>query len=247
MEPVSQSFISQAFGLGESPVELYKKDAVEVVTQLGGSNIEANMWLPAAAKKYKLSTDINDYVLVPVPVMFTDIPNTNGDSVTIQEFLDFNPYMGMQAFKTFRGKPCHLEHDNQDITKAKGVILDVFLRPIRKFGKGRYAKLVELMAYDRTKDPLLVNSILSGENNAYSVGFNFTSYSCSICGTKVGQGSMNTPCEHTFPRRPTYKDALGRLVYRQCQNIVGFETSVVANPAYISAIGPHVMNLSQSF
>ena len=243
----SKDFVSQCFSFGETPIEMYKnpEESARVAGLSQGAVAECNLWLPWAAKKYNLSTDIRDYVLVPVPVMFTEIPNTNGDSVTLKEFMDFNPEHGMQAFKTFRGKPCHLEHDNKVIERAKGVILDVFLRPLRKFGGGRYYKLVELMAYDRTKDPLLVNSILKKENNAYSVGFYFKSYTCSVCGAHVGQGLNSKPCEHTYPRRPTYRNPQGRLAYRQCHDIIGFETSVVANPSYVTAIGPHLMNPSQ--
>lgn len=246
MKPISKEFICQAFGIGEPAVELYKnpEEAAQRAGMSSERTIEASLWLPYAAKEYNLSSDIRDYVLVPVPVMITQLPNTNGDSVTLKEFLRFDPALGQQAFKTFRGKPCHLEHANQVIRDAKGVILDVFLRPMPKFGGGLYYKLVELMAYDRTKDPLLVNSILSGENNAYSVGFYFKSYTCSICGAKVGKGLSGTPCAHTAPRKPTYMDDQGRLVYRQCESIEGFETSVVANPSYCSAIGPHVMNVS---
>lgn len=249
MKPVSKEFISQSFGLGEAPIEMYANPE-QAAQQAGMSSertIEAALWLPWAARAYNLSTDIRDYVLVPVPVMITGMPNTNGDSVTLKEFLRFDPKLGQQAFKTFRGKPCHLEHANQDITAAKGIILDVFIRPMRKFGGGKYYKLVELMAYDRTKDPLLVKSILGGENNSYSVGFYFKSYSCSICGATVGKGLNTKPCQHTFPRRPTYAQPDGKLAYRMCQDIEGFETSVVANPSYVSAIGPHVMDASGKF
>jgi hypothetical protein len=246
---------STAFTIGNNPIEMFKhKDAAsqhEIIqkavgvphAEAMGSNIDANLWLPFAAKKYMLSTDIRDYVLVPVPILFTDLPNTNGDSVSAPELLDFDPELGMQAFKTFKGKPTFYEHANKDITKAKGVILDVFLRPLRNFGGGRYYKLIELLAFDRTKDPLLVNSILSGENNAYSLGFYFKSYKCSICGKLFGEGGLANPCEHTQPRRPTYRRDDGRLAYRQCRTIRGFETSVVESPAYIPAISPHVMNL----
>jgi len=246
---MDKEFVSHSFGLSGAAIELNKYKVEDVVQRLSDDpsrSIEANVWLPFAAKVYNLSPDIRDYVLVPVPVMNSDLPNTNGDSVTLKEMLKFNPELGMQAFKTFRGKPCHLEHDNRDYTKAKGIILDVFIRPIRRFGNGRYYKLVELMAYDRSKDPLLVNSILSGENNAYSVGFYYKSYTCSICGKTVGQtkfGSTST-CDHTFLRRRPYALPDGRLAYRQCHDIVGFETSVVADPAFKIAIGPHVMNPS---
>ncbi len=240
-------FSSQSFSIGGNAIEMNKYKVDDVVQKLSGDSshsIEANVWLPYAAQVYNLSRDMRDYVLVPVPVMNTELPNTNGDSVTLKEMLRFDPEVGMQSYKTFRGKPCHLEHDNRDWTKAKGVILDVFLRPLRRFGSGRYWKLIELMAYDRTKDPMLVNSILSGENNAYSVGFYYKSYTCSICGKTVGQTKFGASeaCDHTFLRKRPYALTDGRLAYRQCHDIRGFETSVVADPAYKIAIGPHVMN-----
>ncbi len=39
----------------------------------GDGMAECNLWLPFAAKKYNLSTDIRDYVLVPVPVLYSEI------------------------------------------------------------------------------------------------------------------------------------------------------------------------------
>lgn len=241
-----EQFVSQSFSFGEKPVALHKNKLSDVITKisdntLDGRSIEANLWLPYAAHAYDLSRDIRDYVIVPVPVMWTSIPNTNGDSVSLSEFMKFNPSMGMQAFKTFRGKPCHLEHANKDIKKAKGVILDVFMRPIKKFGKGKYYKLVELMAYDRSKDSQLVDSILAGENNAYSVGFYYNAYSCSVCNHAVGVSS-NQPCSHTRIRMKPYLDKQRRVVYRQCMDVIGFETSVVKNPAFISAVSDIVHN-----
>ncbi len=239
-------YASESFGLGETPVEL-DKNVDEGAKQAGmteGSLLEANLWLPAAAPVYKISPKLSDYVLVPIPAMLTDIPNTNGDSIDIHEFLKFDPKLGMQAFKTFRGKPCFYEHDNKNIKKAKGVILDVFMRPLKNFGNGKHWKLVLLLAYDRSKDPLLVNSILTKENNAYSIGFYFQSYTCSICGHVCGTGGASQFCSHTMPRKPTY-DLDGRLVYRKCHSIVGFETSVVNSPAFVSAIGPHFLNLAE--
>lgn len=250
---LSKGFTSQSFGLGESPFEMFKCKTLEEQQQkvnemLGqpeanGRPLEANTWLPFAAKEYNLSTDIRDYILVPVPMLFNDIPNTNGDSLSIGELLRFNTDIGLQMYKTFRGMPTYLEHDNQDITKSKGIILDVFLRKMNRHGNGRYFKLVELLSFDRTKDPELCNAILKKEINSYSVGFYFKSYECSICGKTFGEGGHGMPCEHTAPRRPTYMQDDGRLVYRKCKKAKGFETSAVASPAYISAISPHVMNL----
>lgn len=239
-------FLSQCFGLGGAPVELHKQNPDAVVQKLSGDNshsIEANMWLPHAASVYNISPNLQDYILVPIPAFNSEMPNTNGDSVSLPELLRFDPQQGQQAFKTFRGKPTYIEHDNQDYSKAAGVILDVFLRPIRGFGNGRYYKVVELLAYDRTKYPRLADSILAGENNAYSVGFYYSAYTCSICGRRVGKDTVMGPCEHTHLKKPTYRvPQNGRLAYRMCHNITGFETSSVVNPAFAIAVGPHVID-----
>lgn len=246
MKAVSSSYISECFGFGSGAIDLYKnpEEQVQKVGMSREQSAECNLWLPAAAKVYNISRNIRDYILAPVPVMFSDIPNTNGDAVTIQEMLRFDPDMGMQAFKTFRGQPCHREHANKVIRDAKGVILDVFLRPIKRYGNSRYYKLVLLMAYDRTKDPELVHQIMSGEENAYSVGFYFKNYTCSVCGAQCGQGLSSKPCAHTMPKRPTYKDQTGRLVYRQCGYIKGFECSSVYNPSYVTAIQKSLLDPS---
>ncbi len=247
----TEQFASTSLSIGSTPMEMLRfrgqqeqEGALrDLAVQHGGSNIEANLWLPFAAREYKLSSDIRDYVLIPVPILFSDLPNTNGDSLSMPELLKFNPELGMQMFKTFRGKPTFYEHDNQDITKAKGIILDAFMRPLRRYGNGKYYKLVLLLAYDRTKDPLLVNSILSGENNAYSLGFYFKSYKCSICGQRYGANGLKNPCSHTAPKRPTYRMPDGRLAYRMCEDARGFETSVVGSPAYVPAISNVVLDL----
>lgn len=243
--------VSHSFGLGGMVTDLFKelKPKSTVIDLTGGQSgtgqneriADCNQWLPYAAKEFNLSKDIRDYVLVPIPAMFTGLPNTNGDSVSLQQMLKFNTTRGCQAYKTFKGMPTFVEHANKDHTVAKGVILDSFLRPLQRFGDGRHYKLSLLLAYDRTRDPLLVNSILSGENNAYSIGFYFKAYTCSICGNRMGLEGGST-CSHTMPRQPTYKQPDGRLVYRKCEDINGFECSSVANPAFVTAIGPYLMD-----
>lgn len=252
VESCASDMVSHSFSFGFKPMELNSlpKQTNEIPLSGGVSGTgsserisDCNYWLPYAAEHYHISRDIRDYVLVPVPAMFSDLPNTNGDSLSLGELLRFIPEFGMQMYKTFKGQPTHEEHDNKDITRAKGVILDCFLRPIAF--NSRYYKVVQLLAFDRTKDPDLVNQILTRAQNAYSVGFYYSSYACSICGNVVGKGINLSPCEHTQLRRGTYKMPDGRLAYRKCRNGKGFECSVVKTPAYVSNIGTHVMNVRQ--
>lgn len=231
--------LSQSFSLGMAPVELHKaeqtkKGIVLDERQAGGQArlLDANIWLPKAAIPYQLSADIRDYVIVPVPSIITSLPNTNGDSASFAELTRFMPEFGQMSYRTWVGKPTYIEHDNKDILKSKGVILDTYLRPLPRFKN--FAKLVKLLSFDRTKDPELVRNILSRKVSTYSMGMYYSSYTCPICGARVGKG-IGSPCVHTRPRRPTYRMLDGRLAYRQCEQLIGFETSVVVDPAYIVA------------
>lgn len=245
---VPERFTSNSFGLSDLfpfSLEKEKKGAKEIILPdtMSGTGFaervsDCNYWLPYAAEHYCVSRDIRDYVLVPIPAIFSGLPNTNGDGLSLKQMLRFDPEFGMQMYKTFKGKPTHVEHRNKDITQAKGIILDSFLRPV-PFNK-KYWKIVLLLAYDRTKDSALAQSILSRESNAYSVGFYYKSYTCSVCGHRVGRGINLSPCQHTQMGKPTYQQADGRIVYRNCEDAVGFECSSVGTPAFVSAIGPHV-------
>lgn len=129
---------------------------------------------------------------------------------------------------------------NKDITKAKGVILDVYLKKIHGFN-GNHVKLIKLLAIDRTKDVALANSVLNGDVNTYSLGMYFNSYVCSICGNRVTKSS-GKPCSHTTLRQRTYQMKDGRLAYRMCEDIQGFETSIVKTPAYVVATSDIIMD-----
>lgn len=249
---VSDQQSSISFGLAGSPIDVHalrgKKSLSEGVmlpasAGLGSSEriSDANIWLPHAAAVYNISRRIEDYILVPVPCMFSSLPNTNGDSVQLNELLRFNPVHGRQSYKIWQGQPTFVEHDNQDYVKSKGVILDAFLRPLKKFGAGKYYKLVLLHAFDRTKDAPLVKRIMSGEVNSYSVGFYFKSYTCSICNFHASDRS-GALCVHTAPKKRTYIHESGNLAYRSCFEIKPFESSSVGTPAFITAISNRILD-----
>lgn len=247
---VAGPHLSQSFGI-DLAYDVHKQGGVvgqdlqlpAAFTGTGASErvSDANIWLPHAAEVYNLSRRIQDYVLVPVVGLFSSLPNTNGDSVSLNELLRFNPFHGQQSYKIWKGQPTFTEHDNQDYLKSKGVILDVFLRPLKRFGAGKYYKLVMLHAFDRTKDPLLVNRILNREINSYSVGFYFKAYKCSVCGFHATEKTKGF-CEHTKPRQVTYQHNSGFLSYRSCFDIKPFESSSVEVPAFVTAISDNVMD-----
>lgn len=242
------AFCSSDFSIGQSnpnevinlaDTDVKKTHEIKMPSVTGDSQaipIDASFWLPLAAPYYNISKNLNDYLLFPVPGLITELPNSNGDSCSLSELLEFNTKLAMPAFKSFKGRPVHFEHQSSDMTQAKGVILDVHLRPLKNFN-GKHAKMIELLAIDKTKDRDLCRKLEDGKLNTFSVGMYYTSFSCSVCGNEVSPNS-GTPCAHTHLKCRTYQDpSTGQLVYRHCHNIFGFETSVVADPAYVSAIG----------
>lgn len=248
--------------VGGTPTPLYgvqknSDGTISVGAKVAGGEsrtLEANIWLPRAAEEYNLSKNINDYILVPVPSMITGIPNTNGDSVDLKDLTKFNTEHGQLAYKTWVGKPMYVEHQHRP-EWIRGIILDTYIRPLPRFPK--HFKLVKLAALDRTRDPKLIQRVIDRELNTYSMGMYFTSYTCSVCGHLAGKG-VAKPCVHTKPCRPTYRMQNGKLVYRICHDITGFELSLLVNlgkrsgidgyregfgdPSYVSAIGDHLID-----
>lgn len=258
-----KQLISTAYSIGAPPTELNGitkngDGSITVGPKVSGTGesqtLAANIWLPVAAEYHGLSKDINDYVLVPVPAMITDIPNTNGDSVSLKQFLAWNPDQGQMTYKTWEGRPMYVEHQHKP-EWVRGLILGTHLRPT-KF-KDVYT-LVMLAALDRTRDPVRVQRVLNRELNTYSMGMFYSAYRCSICGHFAGKG-IGSPCSHTKPRKPTYQLMDGRLAYRRCENITGFELSLLeyvggrgaaehgytqgyGDPSYVSAIGDTILD-----
>lgn len=239
-------YSNSAMSLGMRPVELHgiskKSKSIRITSESAGGEaryLDANSWLPQAAEHYNISPNLNDYIIVPSPSCITEMPNTNGDSFSKQELLRFKPEHGCLAYRTFVGKPMHIEHDNKDYRKAVGVILDCYLRPLRKF-HGNHGIMYKLNAIDRNRNPKLAEAILKREVNTFSMGAWYKSYTCSICGRRVGQ-NFGSVCNHTRIKKPTYLSVDGALVYRKCEDVTGFENSVVLSPAFVAAIGDQIL------
>ncbi len=196
-------------------------------------------WLPFAAPEYCISKNVQDYVLVPVIAMPTDLPNRNGVAFPLRELKVWRVEDGMLAYQTFKGKPVHIEHDNQDPTKAVGVIADTALVPMTGFGGGKLWKLLLLLAIDRSKDPVYASYVMSGEINSYSMGAWVEKYSCGYCNAPAGA------CNHINLNRPRDFSILdNQLVFRNVHGVKGFECSIVRDPAYFSAISDRLMSLA---
>jgi hypothetical protein len=200
--------------------------------------VEADKILPFAAEAYQISSNIKDYVVVPVPIMPSELPNRNGVGFPFVELTRFNSDVGELAYKTWKFMPTHQEHANRDITKAKGMVLDASLRKMDNVLGGLY-KVVLLCAFDRSKDPILANSILTKESTAYSMGALSRDYHCSICHASVSKGG----CEHAVHGKPAMRIYDNRLAYLQVSDFKGFELSSVKVPAYSGATNPDYFSM----
>lgn len=194
-------------------------------------------WLEAAAPVYNISPNIKDYVVVPVIMFPSGLPNRNAVAFRLGGLGRFDHELGCLGYETWNRKPTFFNHKNDDHTKAKGVIFDTRMLPMQGTG-GKVWKAVALAGYDRTRDPELANNILTGAYNNYSMGASVGSYECAVCGhapTKKDPG-----CEHISIDKRVMRifDApRGRvLAHYICDYLRGFELSCVhPTPAWAAA------------
>jgi hypothetical protein len=201
-------------------------------------------WLPKAAEKYKVSANLEDYVAVPVTIMPSDLPNRNGVGFPLKELTAFNPnpYVKQLGYETWTGSPTFEEHQNDDYTKAKGVVFSTALVKLPR-SEGNLYKVVALCGFDRTKDSDLYNQVKAGKRTSYSMGAWCEDYECSICGKRHSQGT----CEHASVNNPQFEifetPQGPKLGYYNAIGICGFEVSSVKDPAFISATNEYLIKL----
>jgi hypothetical protein len=196
-------------------------------------------WLPAASEAYCLSADIRDYVIAEVPIVEGDVPNRNMHCFLTSRLVEYMPKFGCQAYKTFVGKPVFYEHQHDDNTKAKGVILDSSMRNVN----GRWFTMI-LKAFDRTKDRQLAEDVLSGRRKGHSMSAWTANFDCGYCGHRWDT-SYPAACEHAkgpvnrrIPGRYSgLGDVLnGSLIYAVTHEAYFFESSSVGDPANYGAM-----------
>lgn len=221
------------------------KTGKDLGRELGGELLTASQWLPFASEVYNISASLKDYAFVPIEIIRSELPNKNGVGFTFEELARFNPEFGQQAYRTWVGKGCYAEHQNNRTPElAKGVILDVALRRADEF-TGNFYRLNHFLAYDRNKDTALVNQILRKERIGYSMGSMCRFYSCSICGENVNDlGGM---CDHIDVRNARARAMSMRVIqgnklaYCRPHWIFGVECSSVEHAAAGYAYNPTVM------
>lgn len=196
------------------------------------------LWLPFAAQELELSSDPKDYLIHPVPIMYSDLPNRNGFAFPLTELIKWNVGLGRQAYKGWSGMPMYTEHQSDDHKKALGIVIDTSLRRIENYGNGKFWKVMALAAIDRNKNAKLAERVEQGLLTTYSMGAMVDYCTCSFCGAIAGE------CTHVPASNDnvTFYEKDGRLVYKDVRGVSPYELSVVEDPAYGTA--EHTVRLS---
>lgn len=205
-----------------------------------GSTLDWQSWLPFCAREYKISTNPLDYVLLPVIICPSGIPNRNGVGFPLEELCKWDSEIHQQVYRGWVGCPTYEEHANDDFKQARGVVIDSVLRKVPDV-QGNIWKVLGLAAFDRTKYPELAARLLGRKTNDVSMGCMVSNYSCSICHKLSGS------CNHINMRKPRdfQIDALtGKLAYRRCHGIQAFELSSVSTPAWTVCESPFTIDMS---
>jgi hypothetical protein len=194
-------------------------------------------WLPLAAEKYNISPHLKDYILTPVVSLPSDIPNSNCQSFSFKELTSWVISAKMPMYKTWAGSPGHNNHINSCPAEAKGIIFSSIMEPIKN-SHGDLWKVIQLVGWDRNRDPLIANEILTKKRTHYSIGAYTQDYDCSICGQLYSKAeSTGMWCEH-LTDVPKFNIFNGKLAYWNVIESVGFEISTLdGTGAYYSTHG----------
>lgn len=208
-------------------------------------NLDYTTWLPFAAKTYKISADINDYVLAVFPICPSDIPNRNGIGFPLDELIKFQPPpISRMAYKAWTGCPVHYEHRNEIHEDAYGVILDTSLHKISGYGGGKLWKVMGLIGIDKTKYPEMAQRVLDKDIDTGSMGAYVDTFSCSYCKAPMTKTHF---CNHIHPSNDIdwkeYKDYDGssHIAFRNAHGISPIEYSLVESPAWVSSLSDHIL------
>jgi len=145
--------------------------------------------------------------------------NDNGDFFSHEEL--------EKKYKTFIGKAVFYEHDDDNINKARGIILDSIYNT-----NGYYVELFE--AIDAKAYPQLATAVKKGHLTDTSMGCYIGKAMCSICGNISTEANEDDPehddrCEHIKRYKGlTYN---GLPVFEDNRDVVFFEDSIVGTGA----------------
>jgi hypothetical protein len=207
---------------------------------------------------YKRANDISvgqynpEFKYYRVIALHGDAPNDNGDfwhfgskeDPTQPELLRYDDSIQKPVYSTFVGRGNYKNHENDDVTKAVGVILDA--------APNHEGKLIEaLLAVDSVKDPELVRGIESGYIDSVSMGCLCAYSICSICNNTATNESEY--CDHIKYYKGRTINHQGSMVpvYEDNRGVNFIELSWVTVPAdphakLLERVASYDMSLSEN-
>ena len=203
-------------------------------------------WLPFAAKSYKISPRLEDYVIQNQMICPSDLANRNGVGFPKEELVAFlPPPMNRQVFKSWVGCPVHEEHENEDCTKAVGVIFDTTFRKIKNFGDGNHWAVYGLIGVDKLKFPELAEKVRLGQINTGSMGCTADSFRCSVCNHEAHENPMLN-CSHITSTKDVnwrYVNHEGKqkLAFLNAYGLSPIEYSIVREPAWATCLSDNIL------
>jgi len=215
-------------------------------TQGEGSVIDTS-WLPWAARTYCISPNLEDYVVKNMPLCPADLPNRNGIGFALDELLRYQPPpIARQVYRAWTGCPVHYEHDNEDHTKALGVIFDTSLRKIRTHGNDKLYMVHGLVGVDKKKYPEHARRMLDGSLSTGSMGALADSFSCSVCGKEVNTKNSFLNCGHVDgPDKVNWRivshEGQDKIAFLWAHSLSPIEYSMVEQPAWVECINEGVL------
>jgi hypothetical protein len=203
-------------------------------------------WLAFASSQYLISPDIKNYVIADIPIVHADVPNRNMDEFPLDELSRFDTDQGKLVYQTFIGKPTHIDHDNKDPRKAKGVIFDARMSKVA--GSTPDAPpiyVVRILAgFDLTKDQKLATQVATGERNAHSMGAMVAFTECPFVGCGATSTNGKIACDHMQGMANKGKIVRGCVMYERCRGVRFIESSSVGMPADHYAVQEWAKRLS---
>lgn len=199
---------------------------------------EVRLWGGSSIPK---TAKISDFDFTPQPGML--YVTTRAISSRVNSNWDgWPPDELRKAYKSFIGRPVYVDHNNWDLRRARGVVLDAKLHE-NKLASGHDDVWIELLIeVDAKAFPKLAQAILNGDIDAVSMGCDVGYTICNVCGNKAHD--VLQYCEHIPHQKGKLvpvRDAktgsvIKKLCYEICYDVSFFEISFVFNPADESAL-----------
>jgi len=188
----------------------------------GATKLDFSALLKRYASAYKISSDPRDFAFEAILANTTGVPNQNADAFPKIELLSTNFKVGKVVYRTYEGKPHHVDHKSSDPTKAMGIIIDahynhsaactpncpgcgldvradaarssdgIYCAACLTPVKNEYVEI--LLGIDTTKDPAYWQSVKLGHANKGSMGCLCERTVCNVCGNIAK--SAKEFCEH---------------------------------------------------